>query len=113
MNDTPLVANYPYVLHDIELTNHCPMSCVMCPRRNMKRELGFMDINLFKSIIDQFKADNHIYFETRCGFTCLHHTGESLLHPNFDEAISYAQANGLDICLSFNPLVLTLHFSTT
>jgi MoaA/NifB/PqqE/SkfB family radical SAM enzyme len=30
--DYPAFVNTPYHLHNIELTNHCPMSCCMCPR---------------------------------------------------------------------------------
>lgn len=107
--DYPLVVDTPYLLHNIELTNHCPMSCIVCPRpKQMKRSLGFMDIDLFKSIIDQYYIDNPDQFGQHSGWnnTCLHHFGESLLHPHFDSAISYAQEKGLNICISFNPFIL-------
>ena len=106
----PLIVRSPYLLHAIELTNHCPMSCIMCPRpRHMTRTLGFMDMKLFKSVIDQFVADNPDIVVPGKGWqgTCLHHFGESLLHPTFDEAIAYAQGKGLDVCISFNPVMLT------
>lgn len=106
----PLITDIPYTLHNIELTNHCPMSCLMCPRtKQMKRSLGFMDMKLYKSLIDQFQADNPTAFNTGTQWngTCLHHFGESLLHPEFDEAVRYAQNKGLNICISLNPMVLT------
>jgi radical SAM protein with 4Fe4S-binding SPASM domain len=68
-----------------------------------------MDLNKFKSIIDQYAKDVFLASGKNVGWmgTCLHHFGESLLHPQFDEAIAYAQGAGVDVCLSFNPIVLS------
>lgn len=82
-------------LFNIELTNHCPMNCIMCPRRHMKRKLGHMDINLFKKIIDQTKGNTYSVW--------LHHFGESLLHPQLAECIKYAEKNNIKTKISINP----------
>jgi radical SAM protein with 4Fe4S-binding SPASM domain len=106
----PLIVDSPYLLHNIELTNHCPMACAICPRKkHMKRELGFMSMKLYRLIIDQLISNNPGVSNGNAGWSglCLHHFGESLLHPSFDEAIFYAQEKGVDVGLSFNPLVLT------
>lgn len=51
-NNYPLEVNYPPFLHNIELTNKCPMHCVACPRPyDMKRTLGFMDMTIFKRLL--------------------------------------------------------------
>ena len=44
------------VVFQIETTNACPMSCVMCPRTTkMKREVGYMDSKTYEKIIDQIE----------------------------------------------------------
>lgn len=100
----PIVsANYPEVLN-IELTNECIMKCSMCPRTYlMTREKGFMELNLFKKIIDEIVSYKVKPKET----IWLHHFGESLLHPDFDKAVAYGISKGLDIGMSVNPLALT------
>ena len=59
----------------IELTNHCNLHCPECASGSgqMKRERGFMDIELFKKIIAELKPclyNLNLYFQ-----------GEPLLHP--------------------------------
>jgi len=103
----PLVADKPYKLCNIELTNHCPMNCVMCPRtQNMTRKRGYMDFSLFKNVIDQAVLDNS---EHTAGKTeiALHHFGESLMHRGFPEFIHYATERGIIVDLSINPLIMT------
>lgn len=100
----PLTVNYSPKIINIELTNKCIMKCCMCPRTYaMTREQGFMDLELFKKVIDEYASFNVITEDT----TWLHHFGESLLHPQFDEAIAYGRSKGLRIGLSLNPLALT------
>jgi radical SAM protein with 4Fe4S-binding SPASM domain len=72
----------------------------------MTRALGYMDMNLFRRIIDQQIADNPECRGKQSGL-CLHHFGESLLHPAFDEALAYACGNGLDAGMSCNPFALS------
>ncbi len=61
----------------IELTNHCNLHCPECSSGSgqMKRERGFMDIELFKKIISELKPylyNINLYFQ-----------GEPMLHPGF------------------------------
>lgn len=88
------------LIYEIELTNHCPYRCIMCPRTSsMTRSLGHMDPALYRRIIDQIAPHQH--------FVTLHHFGESLLYPHLGEAISYARAKGVLADLSVNPPSLT------
>ncbi len=92
---------YP-VVFQIELTNHCPMTCEMCPRTNqMTRPLGFMEFDVFKKIIDEAR------YSTRS--VLLHHFGDSLLHPDIARILNYASQSGVKGFLSANPILLTDH----
>ena len=87
-------------IYQIELTNRCPFTCVMCPREEMTRELGDIDPELFRSLVDQI-GDN------QGELLYLHHFGESLMHPRFGELVRYATDHGVRTHLSCNPNVLT------
>ena len=97
---------HPFGLFNIELTNRCPMKCLMCPRTNhMTREQGFMNIDLFKKIIDELAEVNTSFHNDRVVW--LHHFGESLLHPEFDSFIRYAAERSVRTGLSVNPIMLS------
>ncbi len=70
-------------LIDFEVTNHCNLDCIMCPRDSMNRPKGLMELGLFKDIVDQIpphsieKSWFHLY-------------GEPLLHPGLPEMLRYA-----------------------
>lgn len=92
-------------LHQIEPTNHCPYTCVMCPRpTRMERDLGFMPLALYQQVIDEVAAyDDPVHaLEVE-----LFHFGESLLHPEVAEMTRYAAARDLKITLSVNAPHLT------
>ncbi len=72
----------------VELTNQCNVSCTFCPRQNVPMEIGFMDLNLYKKIIDE--AAEHLPVKLVLFFR-----GESLLHPNFFECLEYAKERGI------------------
>jgi hypothetical protein len=74
----------------------------------MTRTQGDMDVEIFKTIIDQYVDDNKDAGNTHIW---LHHFGESLLHPRFDECISYAFNKGLKPALSINPIMLNDNIS--
>ena len=43
----------------VEITNHCNLNCIMCNNDKLKRKRGFMDISLYKKIIDEIvKGEN-------------------------------------------------------
>jgi radical SAM protein with 4Fe4S-binding SPASM domain len=99
-------ADHPFGLYNIELTNKCPMKCVMCPRtKNMTRPQGFMDYRLFQRAIDELASANPSF--AREHVVWLHHFGESLLHPRFGDCIRYAASKGVLTGLSINPFMLS------
>ena len=106
MIDAPLIADRPFSLFNIELTNHCIMKCVMCPRtNNMTRGRGYIDFELFRKAVDELTGSNPSFRDR--DVLWLHHFGESLLHPEFGTCIRYASAKGIRTGLSVNPLMLT------
>lgn len=89
----------PHV-HQIEPTNHCSYSCMMCPRSTkMTRPLGFMDMDLFRSIIDEITTFSE---PVRSKEIELFHFGESLLHPQIEGMVRYASQHRLRPVLSVN-----------
>ncbi|MBF0332474.1 MAG: methyltransferase, TIGR04325 family, partial [Alphaproteobacteria bacterium] len=100
------VLDYPFKIRSVELTNRCPMKCVMCARTYaMTRSQGMMDFDVFKKVIDEFTTVNPE--ASAEAILPLHNFGESLTHPRFDEFISYARENGVRTCLSVNPIMLS------
>ena len=98
-------ADHPFGIYNIELTNKCPMKCVMCPRtNNMTRPQGFMDYRLFQRAVDELALANPSF--AREHVIWLHHFGESLLHPRFGDCIRYASSKGVLTGLSINPFML-------
>lgn len=78
----------------IEITNHCNLSCRMCPHNKMTRPRGVMDYELYCKIIDDLKGKTE--------FIYLYGTGESLLVKDFFKYASYAVKSGMTTCLSTN-----------
>jgi len=83
----------------IEPTNYCNLNCIMCPRDRMKREIGMMNLSLFKKIIDESKN----YVE----FIYLHLFGEPLFHKDIFRMITYAKKAGINVGLSTNATILS------
>ncbi|MDI6793246.1 MAG: radical SAM protein [bacterium] len=82
---------------EIEVTNDCNLKCIMCPRTsNMKREIGYMDFDLFKKIVDKSETFS-IHFSG---------LGEPLFHPQIKEMFAYAKDKGLEVGLWTNGLNL-------
>jgi radical SAM protein with 4Fe4S-binding SPASM domain len=98
-NDTPWLFN-------IEITNRCPLKCVMCARTtDMTREVGDIDMVLYMQIVDElasFSTPNRM----KNRLLRLHQFGESLVHPEFDQMIRYAADKGFRVALSINPVLL-------
>jgi radical SAM protein with 4Fe4S-binding SPASM domain len=88
------------LVDQIELTNRCPYTCVMCPRTtSMRRSLGSITLELFERVIEQVSGGQD--------YLALHHFGESLLHPQIDAAVRIALRHGVRSGLSCNPPTLT------
>jgi len=83
----PQVPQFPDRI-TLELTNHCNLSCVMCPRQYMTGPKGYMSFSLYCRIVDQM-AEHH---ETAL---VPFFRGESLLHPKCIEMLRYAKKMGI------------------
>lgn len=78
----------------IELTNWCNLDCIFCPHAKMKRQPGFMDLFLFKKIIDDISG----FVES----VDLDLIGESVMHPGISEMIRYCKKAGIKTTLNSN-----------
>lgn len=78
----------------IELTNWCNLDCIFCPHAKMKRKQGFMDLSLFKKIINEIAG-----FVESVGLDLM---GESAMHPEIFEMIKYCKKAGLKTTLNSN-----------
>ncbi|MDR2836551.1 MAG: radical SAM protein [Bacteroidales bacterium] len=89
----------PYFL-SIEPTNICNLNCFACPSGSgdLTRKRGFLDLDLFKKIIDNNKKN----------LICLilHFQGEPLLNKNLPEMIEYAHKNNIYTMFSTNAQLL-------
>ncbi|MGB6063973.1 MAG: radical SAM protein [Desulfomonilaceae bacterium] len=97
LQNTHRLPSFPFLV-DIELTNHCNLSCIMCPRHAMKRDKGFMSGEIFKRVVEE----------------CAQHStpirlirfGEPFLHPKIVEFCRYAKSNDLMVHITNNGLVI-------
>ncbi len=88
----------------IEPTNACNLKCLMCPNSlSDKKRLGYMDMDMYKRIIDE--AKDFIKYIVLCI------SGESLLHKNLPEMIEYAHNANIKTTLSTNASLLTPQLS--
>ena len=82
-------SNLPLKRVHIELTNIYNFQCVFCPKAQMKRPYGYMDVELAKRVINELKSNNI------CDKITFHIMGEPTLHPNFFEILDYARRKKL------------------
>lgn len=85
-NKIPL--RFPFLLN-IEITNICSEKCIYCPQPELTRPSGFMDVALFKKIIDEC---THM---ERLRRLYVHWMGEPLLHPKIIEILEYAKEKNI------------------
>ncbi len=83
----------------IEATNHCNAHCAMCPRNQMQRATGFMNLELYAKVISEC-------VQHRVGEIKLHNFGEPLLHPRIVRMIQVAKENKLRVSLFTNGFLL-------
>lgn len=96
----PVVWGKPISI-SIEPTTICNLRCPECPSglRSFTRPTGMLDIELFKSTIDQsYKASSYLL---------LYFQGEPYLHPEFTELVEYASHKALYTATSTNAHYLT------
>jgi hypothetical protein len=72
----------------IESTNLCNAKCVFCPRDEMHRRQGVMDIDLFKKIVDECAALGITHVR-------VHNYGEPFLDKQLVEKVRYAKQRGI------------------
>jgi len=80
----------------IEPTNRCNLHCPECPSgmKELSRAAGFMELPLFRSIIDQLTPE--------LAWLTLYFQGEPYMNPHFFEFISYARSKGIYVSSSTN-----------
>jgi MoaA/NifB/PqqE/SkfB family radical SAM enzyme len=86
----------------IDVTNSCNLRCPVCPVTfAMHRKRGMMSMEVFKTIIDDFKGAKEkpaMYFNF---------SGEPTINPALPNFIEYAHQNGHETFLSTNATKLT------
>lgn len=88
---------FPQHIH-IEPTNACNLRCIHCVQDTMSRKRGFMDMEIFRRIIDEIGP-------LGCAIT-LDVQGEPLLHPRALDMVAYAKAAGCHVSLLTNATLL-------
>jgi radical SAM protein with 4Fe4S-binding SPASM domain len=76
----------------IEITNVCNLACSFCP--TSKRKSEFMDIQTFKSVLENI--------EPFTDYVCFHVKGEPLLHPQIDEFLELCANYKLKVNITTN-----------
>lgn len=101
-----VITKVPLGILNTELTNKCPMKCVMCARtNNMTRSQGLMEFSTFKKVIDEYVAVNPERASTKDFW--LHGFGESMTHPDIGKFIRYAVSKNVKAGVSLNPIMLS------
>ena len=72
----------------IESTNLCNAKCVFCPRDEMHRRQGVMDMDLFKKVVDECA-------ELGITHVRVHNYGEPFLDKQLVEKVRYAKSKGI------------------
>ena len=86
----------------MEPTNACNLRCLLCPTHLiMKRERGFMRLELFKEVIDEFGNSSK---KPQISFNF---AGEPLLNKSLPEMIKYAKDSGHKTFVSTNATLLS------
>ncbi|MGL4865531.1 radical SAM/SPASM domain-containing protein [Cetobacterium sp.] len=76
----------------IEISNICNLKCSFCP--TTKRKAEYMSVERFTNILKEIKGyTQHIY---------LHVKGEPLFHPNLNEILEVARAEGFFVNITTN-----------
>lgn len=81
-------------IYQIEATNACQLSCYMCARNLMKREIGYLDPKLVELMVEREEFKNSYLVE-------LQMYGEVLLHPDLKKIIEILK-EGTDVKVGFS-----------
>lgn len=80
-------ARWPDIVQ-IESTNLCNAKCVFCPRDEMHRRQGVMDMDLFKKVVDECVTLGITHVR-------VHNYGEPFLDKQLVEKVRYAKERGI------------------
>ena len=83
---------------DVELTNRCNALCHFCPRDKTPKQ-GFMTDAVFHKAVQRALEENLTVMLTG--------QGESLIHPRFEQYITYLVEQGARFALTTNAALLT------
>jgi sulfatase maturation enzyme AslB (radical SAM superfamily) len=72
----------------VEATNICNAKCTFCPRDDMTRRQGVMDMALFQKIVDECVS-------LGIGHVRMHNYGEAFVDKRLPEKIAYAKSKGI------------------
>ncbi|MBI3986004.1 MAG: SPASM domain-containing protein [Lentisphaerae bacterium] len=89
---------FPPIVY-IEPTNACNCRCVMCPRQNMTRPLGYITMALFNRIVGDIA-------ELGPSEIRLFNFGEPLLHPQLPDMVRLCRTHRLPVRIQTNGLSL-------
>jgi radical SAM protein with 4Fe4S-binding SPASM domain len=86
----------------IEPVGQCNLRCRMCSIQFRTDgpphgPLAFMDLELFKQLVDQFAGAEELHLQG---------LGEPLMHPRFCEMVQYAKARGMRVSTNSNMTIL-------
>lgn len=84
---------------EIELVSDCNLKCTYCPRHHINELIGYMNIDLFKRVVDEAS----MYPDT---ILVLHRRGESMLHPNFNYMLNYVAGKFNEVQMATNATLL-------
>ena len=85
----------------IEPTTACNLNCSTCVRHSWNEPSGFLDMKIYKKMIDDLTGCNTLQQISFWGF------GEPLLHPGIAEMVSLAKELGVRTQIITNALLLT------
>ncbi len=98
MRGSTRVPYAPIKMH-VEPTSWCNLRCIMCPQSiGSNKTNGYMDLDLYKEIVDQAKG--HVY-EFNLFFR-----GEPLLHRKLPEMVELAKGAGIITHVNTNATIL-------
>jgi radical SAM protein with 4Fe4S-binding SPASM domain len=85
---------FPFYV-DIELTNDCNIDCIMCKRQIMTREIGYMQEDIYRKIIDEMSIYDAGLRYCRNGEPTLHKKiTEFIAYANEKKVVNYLSTNG-------------------
>lgn len=97
---THVVERFPIHL-DVESTSICNLKCPFCAGTHEQYDYGFMDFELFRTIIDEGSAKG--LYSIKLNFR-----GEPLMHPRIADMVAYAKERGLvDVFFNTNATFLS------